>query len=120
MNYLFTKDVTIASSGTQSTALTLDGAFTLVGFIMPAAFTGTSLTVQQSMDERDASNSSWTPTNWYNAYDDGGNAVTFTVSTSRFINVSQNVLLASRHLRFVSGSTEGAARTITCVFRAVG
>lgn len=118
MNYLFTKDVTI--TGTDSTPLILDGAFTLVGFIMPATFTGTSITVQQSMDKRDPANSSWTPTNWYPAYDDANNAVTFTVGTSRFINISQNVLLASEHIRFVAGSSQGAARTITCVFRAVG
>lgn len=120
---IYTKTVTIAASGTLSTALNLgDGAFALVAIQMPAAWSTANIKFDLSIDERplNSGNDPWAPTNWFRATDDTGTDVLITAAASNFICLSQNVLLAARHLRIVSTATQAAERALTCIYRAVG
>lgn len=96
--------VTIASSGTVSTAIQLDGVIP-VGIITPAALTGTSMSFQFSHDD-----------STFNAlYNTSGTLVSITVAASRWIGLDKEDYLGAKSLKVVSGSTEAAERTITIV-----
>jgi hypothetical protein len=98
--------VTIATSGTVSTAVDLYG-YSLLGIITPAAMTGTALTVQASHDG-----------STFNVmYDTDGSALSITSAASRFIALAPQDFASVRHLKLVSGSTEAAERTITLAIR---
>lgn len=120
-NFLFTKDITFAVSGTLSSTLSLDGLFAIVGIILPAAWTAGNITVEASMDERNATDSTWTPTTWYGIYDSTGTQYTITAgAASRGLMLSQDILMAGKHFRFTCTVAQAAARTVTMIFRAVG
>lgn len=98
--------VTIASGQTVSEAVDLHG-YSLLGVVTPAALTGSSMTFQGSVDG-----------NTYNAiYDTSGNQLSMTVAASRFIAIAPTDLASCRYLKLVSGSSEGADRTITLAIR---
>ena len=101
-----TIDVTIANSGTVSTAANLLG-MRLVGIITPAALTGTELTFQASTD-----NSTFTA-----MYDENGAAIAVTVAASRWTVPVFTSFLGVPYLKIVSGSAEAAERTITLIVR---
>ena len=122
---LFTKDCTIAISTSLSPSFSLNGAFAIVGIIMPAAWDAADLTFQISMDPLVGTPADATPTNFYNVYDDSGGEVTVTASTSRAMMLSQNVLIAGNHYKIRSGTAgsavaQTAARTLTVIYRRVG
>lgn len=98
--------VTIASSGTTSGAIDLQG-LVLCQIQMPAAFTGTSITFQSSHDG----------TTYQALYDTSGNQLAVTVSTDRYINIAPTDFAGCRYLKIVSGSTEGGDRIIGLVTR---
>lgn len=101
-----TSTVTIASSGTVSTAVDL-GGHNLVGIQTPAALTGTTMTFQGSVDG-----------STYNVlYDTDGTALSITVAVDSLILIVPSDFAAVRYLKLVSGSSEGAERTITLVHR---
>lgn len=103
------ENVTIASSGTDSTEVDLQG-MTLCGFYMPAAFTGTAMTFKA------ASSSGGT----FLPVEDGfGVTISKTVSASKYIKVDPVDFSGVRFLKLVSGSAEGAERTITLAIRQV-
>lgn len=105
-----TKTVTIASSGTVSTSVDLK-SYTLALIEMPAAFTGTALTFQCS--SRSGGSGSWLAL-WSN-----GTQVTLTVAQGRIESTSSiaGSLAPCRYLKVVSGSAEGAERTLTLVLK---
>lgn len=99
-----TNSVTIAT--TTSTVLDLK-ANGFVGFITPAALTGTAFTFEGSID-----NSTFTAL--YNA---DNSAFSITVSASRYYCLNPADFLGMRYVRLVSNATEGAARTVTVITR---
>lgn len=101
-----TNTVTISSGQTASGALDLRGR-AFVGFIMPAAFTGSSVTFQGSADG----------TNFYALYNSDNTQFSITVSTSRYYCLNPADFLGMQQLKIVSGSAEGADRDITIVTR---
>jgi hypothetical protein len=104
-----TNSAVIASGATVSGSIDLDSYGSLeglVGFIMPAAFTGSAITFNVSTDDVT-----------YSALNDSSNAaVSITVTAGKAYALKQDVrstLSPWRYIQFVSGSSEGAARTIT-------
>lgn len=99
-NLKLTDTVTIASSGTTSTGLTLQGTVPLA-VQTPAALTGTTFTFQASVDG----------STWYDLYN-GSTSYSVTVAASRYISLNPDVFEGVKYIRIVSGSAEGASRTI--------
>jgi hypothetical protein len=93
----------IANGQTASGAVDVNG-MCIAGIDMGAAFTGTTLTIQNSVDG----------TNYYGAYDSSGNALSWTVAASRYLKFDPP-LLGYKSIKLVSGSSEVAARTLTVV-----
>lgn len=93
--------VTIAASGTISTAVKIPNDSALISIQTPSALTGTTLTVQGSQDG----------TNYGDVYLDG-KVMTLTVLASKVYQISPHATLGLASIRLVSGSTEAAARTI--------
>ena len=98
---VFSDVVTISSSGTVSSALDLQGR-ALVGFLLPAAFTGTAVTFQVSADG----------VTYTAVYNTSNSALSATVTQGREYALSPTDLLTAQYVKLVSGSSEGAARTI--------
>jgi len=96
--------VTIAESGTVSTAIQLDGVVP-IGIIIPAAFTGTAMKFQFSHDD-----STYTA-----LYNTSGSEVSITVGTSRWIGLDKEDFIGAKSFKCVSGSSEAAERTVTIV-----
>ena len=106
-----TVDVTIANGQTTSGEAALSNGQTLVGVILPAALTSTSMTFTAAT----AAGGTFVP-----VYDVGGAAAySITVGTSRYVPVDPRVFAGIRYLKAVGGSTEGGSRTITLVVRNV-
>lgn len=101
---------TIASSGTTSGVIDLGGA-TLCGIIVPAAMTGSAISLQMSNDD----------TGTFVAVQDGaGSDLSLAIAASKYVPFSNLTLMAGlRFIKLVSNSTEAAERTITLVTRAV-
>lgn len=90
---------TIAASGTKSGAVGF-GSFSRGIFILPAAFTGTAMTFEVSTDG----------TNFFALNNDTG-AISLTVAQGKGYALPA-ALAGASWFKFVSGSTEGSARTI--------
>jgi hypothetical protein len=103
-NLTLTDTVTIASSGTTSTALTLQGGRVPLAIVTPSALTGTAFTFQASTDG----------TNFFNIYNEG-TQYSLNVGISRYIKLNINAFQAVRYIRIVSGSSEAALRTISII-----
>ena len=101
-NVTLTDTVTIASSGTTSTALTMRGASVPLAIVTPSALTGTTFKFQASADQG---------TNFYALYNEG-TEYSVAANTSRYIALNPNVFEGVKVVRIVSGSSEAAARTI--------
>lgn len=100
--------VTIASAGTVSGAV-LAADCVAFGLQMPAAFTGTSITFQVSADRG---------TTFQALYDStGANQVTLAVAASRSYDLPAE-LTAFDAFKIVSGSSEGAARSLVVIGKA--
>lgn len=103
-NLALTDTVTIASSGTTSTAISMTRNRVPLAVLTPAALTGTTFTFQASVDG----------TNFYDLYN-GSSAYSVTVASSRYIALNPDVFQGVFYIRIVSGSAEGASRTIYIV-----
>ena len=103
-----TASVVIANGQTVSEAAPFYG-LRLVGLITPAALTGTSVTFQGSVDG----------VTYVPIYDSAGVAITATVSTSRWTVLDPADFAGMAYIKVVSGSAEGAARTIVLIARPV-
>ncbi len=95
-------DATIANGATVSSTINL-GGFTPVGILLPAAFTGTSISFQASVDG----------TNFFPVRaGTGGALLSYTVAQGTYAALNPNDFHGIHYLRVVSGSAEGAARTL--------
>lgn len=100
------KKATIAASGTTSGAVDLEG-LQLLGFIMPASLTGTTMTLTMSTEIAGT---------YVTVQDGDGADLSFAITASKYIPVPN--LSLTRGLKFVkvvSGSSEAAAREIVLV-----
>lgn len=100
-NLALSDKVTIASSGTTSTAFTFQQNRIPLAILTPASLTGTAFTFEASIDG----------TNFYDLYN-GATEYSVTVAASRYIALNPDVFQAVKYLRIVSGSSEAAARDI--------
>ena len=100
-NLSLTGTVTIASSGTVSTAITIEGGRTVLALRTPATLTGTEFKFQSSTDGD----------NFFALYN-GSTEYAVTVAASRYVSLNTEVMAGVRFLKVVSGSSEAAARTI--------
>lgn len=97
--------VTIANGQTTSGAADLQSGH-LLGFALPAAFTGTTITLQVSADG----------TTYQALHNPSNAAITFTVTQAKSYGFTADILSEVsnwRYIKFVSGSAEGADREIT-------
>jgi len=99
-NLRLTDTVVIANGGTVSTTLTLENRIPLA-LVLPAALTGTAITFKASCD-----NSTFNPVYYEST------SYSLTVSTSRHVALNRLAFEGVKYLQVVSGSAEGAARTI--------
>ena len=100
----------IASSDTTGAEVDLVGT-QLVGFIMPAAITGTSITITMSDD---------TGGTFVTVQDGAGADLSFAVAASKYIPIPSLALTTGlRYIKIVSNASEGAQRTIKLVTRQV-
>jgi hypothetical protein len=102
----------IANGQTASSAISLsDNALDFscfVGFYTPATLTGTSFTFQASSDG----------STFVNVLNEG-TSYSVTVAASRYVSVEPAVFAGVRFIKIVSGSSEGAERTIVACLREV-
>jgi len=101
-----TSTQTISSGQTTSDIVTLNG-FGMVGIILPAALTSTSMTFTGSQDG----------TNFSALYNTSGTQLNITVAASRIILFSPGDFVGVNYLKLVAGSAEGADRTIQVISR---
>lgn len=97
------QQVTIASGQTVS-AFIKTGGFSLVGIKVPAAFTGVALTFQMC----DTEGGTYVPV--YNAL----GPVSYTVAPGRYVAIDPKDFYGIAFLKIVSGTAEGATRTLVC------
>ena len=100
--------VTIGAGSTTSDAIDMQG-YTLTAIIMPATFTGTSLTFSVSDDGN----------TFYTMYNTSNTAVTAYVTQGRWYELLPSDFASTRYLKIISSATEGSARTIKLVRRIV-
>ena len=100
-NLRLTDTVVIANGGTVSTTLTLENSRIPLALVLPAALTGTAITFKASTD-----NATFNPVYYEST------SYSLTVSTSRHVSLNRLVFEGVKYLQVVSGSAEGAARTI--------
>jgi hypothetical protein len=106
LNNFVVHTATILSGQTTSDAIDLQGR-PLVGMILPAAFTGSTITFTISVD-----NSTFTA-----VYNTANTQLSVTVTQGRAYLFSPGDLVGVRYLKLVSGSSEGADRSITLISR---
>lgn len=98
---------TIANAGTKSAAINM-GGLGLVGIVIPAAFTGTALTFEVC----DTADGTFAP-----LYNSSNTLVSMTIAQGRSYAVDPALFQGYAFIKFVSGSAESAARTITYTLR---
>ena len=99
---------TILSGQTESDVIDSRGA-SLIGIIIPAAFTGTSLTFEVGSGP-DGS----TLADYYNA---AGTQISVAVAPSRYVGMAAIDFAPTRFLKIISDQSEGADRAVILVFR---
>lgn len=97
--------VTISNSGTVSTVAAGNG-MTAVGVYLPGTFTGTALTFLASRVNGQTGLVS----------DGAGGSYTRTVRAGDYVPLSRDLFSGIDSLQIISGSSEGAARSLTVVF----
>lgn len=102
----YQSSVTIPSGSNTSDTVDFLGS-SLVGIIMPAAFTGTSITFQMSDSD----------TTYCDLYNKDGTQLQATVAPSRAIFFAPGDFIGARWVKFVSNATEGGNRTIKVILR---
>lgn len=104
-NIQLTDTVTIASAGTVSTSIIMERNRVPLAVIVPAAFTGTTIKFQASIDQG---------TTFFALYNEA-TEYSVTVSTSRYVALNPDVFQGVACVRLVSGSSEAASRTISVI-----
>lgn len=105
---LQTASPVIANGQTASGAISTAG-LSLVGIKLPAAFTGTTLTFTAC----DTLGGTYVP-----VYNSAG-VVSYTVAASRYVAIDPKDFQGISFLKIVSGSAEGAARTLVCSLKGI-
>lgn len=100
---LVTAQAFIANGGTTSGAVSVNGKM-ITGIDLGPTLTGTALSISNSVDG----------TNYRAAYDSTGTAVSWTVAGARYLKFDPP-LLGYISIKLISGSAEGADRTLTVV-----
>lgn len=103
-NLRLTDTVTIANGAQESSTLSLQGGRIPLAILIPAAFTGTAVTFKGSADDV-------TYSQIYNE----GTAYSVAVGASRYVALNRQAFEGVKHFRVVSGSAEGASRSIVVV-----
>lgn len=98
----------IANTATETNAIATSG-LSLVGILMPAAFTGTALTFEACATV----DGTYVP-----VYNSAG-AVSYTVAASQYIAIDPKDFYGIMFLKIKSGSTEAAARTLVCSMKGI-
>lgn len=98
-------EVVIANGATESGAIPCAG-MSLVGIILPAAFTGTALTFLVS----DAVAGTYVPLHSTVS----GTLLSYTVAQGKYCAIDPKDFYGVQFLKIKSGSAEGAARTLIC------
>lgn len=96
-------DCTITSGQTVSSAVDLKG-YDMLAFILPAAFTGTTIQFQMSPTSINGT--------YYDCYNIANAVMQATVTQGRAYFIEPQDLAGIRFIKLVSGSAEGADRTI--------
>lgn len=104
---------TIANGASLSGAIDLSTQ-TLLGYVMPAAWTTAGLTFQVSLDG----------VTYVDLYDNAGTEISHVVGASRFVRVSPADWVGIKYVKVRSGTAaapvnQGASRAITLVTKAV-
>jgi len=102
--------VAIANGQTTSSAVTIPSGLSPIGFITPAALTSTAMTFTVSVDDS---------TFVALKKNDGSASISYTVTTSSYYPMNPADFFGISVLKFVGGSSEGGARTLTLVCRPV-
>lgn len=106
---IYNKTVVVASGGATSAVIDMKG-FSLVGVLLPATFTGTTLTFTVSVDG----------TNFFALKSTtSGTALSYTVVQGTYAAIDPFPFYGVRYLKIVSGSTEGANRTLTLALKGI-
>ena len=92
-------------SGTTTSAEIDLGGTQIVGLQMPTSFTGTAMTFQ-------ASQPPIRRLSFQTLADGAGNDISKTVAASKYIAIDPTLFRGIRFVKLVSGTTEGAGRTI--------
>ena len=113
MAYIDFQTATIPASGSLSAEVAL-GQKTLVGIIMPAAWTAASLTFQATPDD----------INFSELYDGAGNVVTITAAAGQFLQIDPTKWRGITGIKVRSGTVaspvvQAASAVITLVTRTV-
>ena len=98
---------TIAISTTTSAAIQMQG-LSLVGIQLPAAFTGTALTFQVSVDGV-TYQPLYTSTS--------GTALSYTVAAGHYVAINPQDFYGANYIKIISGSSEAAARTLSVILK---
>lgn len=103
-----TATATIATAGTTSTVVDLNGT-SLLGFVAPAAWTTATLRLQGSPDN----------STWCKILDPDGADVSswIAVTAGAAYSVDVAAMLPYRYIRFVAGAAQGAERVFTVITR---
>lgn len=102
------QSTTIANGQTKSAELRTGYRTSVVALVTPAALTGTAFTFEGSMDS-----STFVPV--YNE----GTQYSVNVGTSRYVALNAAVFQGLQSIKIVSGSAEGADRTIQIVLKEI-
>lgn len=104
---MLTPTLTIPISNTLSDAYPLNDGTHLVGFLLPAAWDGTDLAFDASLDR----------TNFFPVYDSYGIELIAKVAASRLITMPANFLLGTTAFRLRAKTTQTAARAVRLIVR---
>lgn len=117
-NNLFTKNVTVAAAGTDSTIFCTDGEFSVIGAYIPASFDTGDITFKTSMDDpRTAAGVVNDSPTMALVLDESGNAVELVAGTAaRWYNMPP--MFQGNFLQLIC-PTQSAERTITLVYRRI-
>jgi hypothetical protein len=100
--------VTILSGATQSTAIDITHQ-TIVGFRYPAAFTGTSISVQEGTNTSGTFNTVIDPTT--------GADISVAAAAGKTATIAPQALACVQYARVTSNAAEGADRVVTVITR---
>lgn len=99
----------IANGGTESANIALNG-MCLCGIFFPAAFTGTAVTFEASLDGT---------TFFAVKSTTSGTSLSYTVAQGEYVAINPVDFQGIATLRIVSGSSEGAARTLNLSLKGI-